>query len=79
MDERSLRYPEWQIPLEDVIVESDVTKLPGRIQTVETLIFERLNQLNSSNDGVDEREAINSALNVLRVVKRERLAFPDWN
>jgi hypothetical protein len=78
MDERSLRYPEWQVPLEDVIVEPDPTKLPDRIQTVETLIFQRLAQLESSNDGVVERDAINTALNVLRAVKRDRLAFPDW-
>ena len=78
MADSQLNYPEWQIPLEEVMLESDVTKLPTRIYAVEALISERLRQLQSSNDGAGERAAIDGALNVLRVVKRERLGFPDW-
>ncbi len=77
--DRGLKYPEWQVPLEDAIVESDLKKLPARIHAVETLISERLKQLDTSEDGGAEREAINTALNILRVIKRERLNFPDWN
>jgi hypothetical protein len=79
MNGRGLKFPEWQIPLEDAIVESDLKKLPARIHAVETLISERLTQLDSSKDGGAEREAIKTALNVLRAIKRERLNFPDWN
>jgi hypothetical protein len=78
MEDGNLRYPEWQIPLEEVITEPDVKKLPSRIHAVETLILTRLQQLEAGRDGIAEREAINTAMNVLRVVKRERLAFPDW-
>jgi cell division FtsZ-interacting protein ZapD len=73
-----LQYPEWQTPLQDVILEFDLKELLRKIQRVETLIFERLQQLRLSQDGAQERVAINEALDVLRTIKRERLQFPDW-
>jgi hypothetical protein len=79
MPDQQLKYPEWQIRLDEVLAESDVKKLPAKIHDVETLISERLRQLDSSKVDDSEREAINTALNILRVVKRERLGFPDWN
>jgi hypothetical protein len=73
------KYPEWQIPLDEVIVEPDLAKLRVKVHVVETLIFERLKELESSKDGIAEREAINTGLHILRIVKRERLDYPDWN
>jgi hypothetical protein len=78
MVDQQLKYPEWQIPLEGVVTEADVKKLPTRVHEVETLISERLKQLDSHRDGAAERGAIDTALKVLRIVKRERLGFPDW-
>ena len=79
MADHDLKYPEWQIRLDEVLAESDVKKLPAKIHGVETLISERLRQLDYSKVDDNEREAINTALSILRVVKRERLGFPDWN
>jgi hypothetical protein len=78
LDRRGLKYPEWQIPLEEAIVEPDLAKLRTKVHTVETLIFKRLKELESSKDGIAERDAINTGLNILRIVKHERLGFPDW-
>jgi hypothetical protein len=78
MKDQDLKYPEWQIALQEVILESDLDKLPGKIQRLETLIFQRLQALRSSNNGADEREAISDAVEILRTVKKERLGFPDW-
>jgi hypothetical protein len=78
LEDSELKYPDWQVPLQEVILELDLHKLPGKIQQVETLIFERLQQLRISKNGAGEREAINDSLDVLRTVKRERLQFPDW-
>jgi hypothetical protein len=78
MEDRAMKYPQWQIPLEEAVVEPDLAKLRIKVHAVETLIFERLKELESSNDGTAERKAINTGLNILRIVKRERLAFPDW-
>ncbi len=79
MADSQLKYPEWQIPLEEAIVEPDLAELRVKVHTVETLIFERLTQLEPTKDGIAEREAINTSLKILRVVKRERLGYPDWN
>ena len=78
MKEHDLKYSEWQVPLQEVILELDLDKLPGKIQRLETLIFQRLQVLRSSNDGADERQAIADAVEILRTVKKERLGFPDW-
>jgi hypothetical protein len=78
MSDSELRYPEWQVPLREVILEFDREKLRERIQKVETLIFERLQQLSQENDGRTEQEAINDALSILRVIQRDKLGFPDW-
>jgi hypothetical protein len=78
MAHEQLKYPEWQVPLDEAIVEPDVAKLRFKVHAAETVIFERLKQLESSKDGSAERQAITTGLNILRIVKRERLDFPDW-
>jgi len=79
VSDQELKYPAWQLPLHDAVMESNLDKLPAKIQHVEALIFERLQQLQTSNDGFVERKAINDALDLLRTVKNNRLEFPDWN
>lgn len=78
MKDQQLEYPKWQAPLQAAILEFNLDRLPAKIYRVETLIFERLQQLELSNDGAGEHRAINDALELLRTVKRERLQFPDW-
>ena len=78
MKDHDLKYPEWQVPLQEVILEFDLDQLPGKIQRLETLIFQRLQALRSTNDGADERHAIANGVEILRTVKKERLDFPDW-
>jgi hypothetical protein len=73
MDEQELKYPDWQIPLRDLFLEFDPEKLPGKIQKVETLIFERLNQLGLDGDGRSEKVALMDGLNILRMIKRDKL------
>jgi hypothetical protein len=40
-----LKYPSWQTPLQEAILEFDPEKLAEKIQAVESLIFERLQVL----------------------------------
>jgi hypothetical protein len=49
--DEGLKYPEWQKPLQELILEFDRDKLPEKVQQVETPIFERLQQLSRGNDG----------------------------
>ena len=78
MNDEELKFPEWQVPLQDLILEFDPKKLAEKIQKVETVILERQQQLYQGSDGHAEREAIHDALNIIRVIKRDKLGFPDW-
>jgi len=70
-----LRFPEWQAPLQELILEADREKFHERLHIVEDLIFERFRQLAQESDGRDEHQALNDALSILRVIKRDKLGF----
>jgi hypothetical protein len=74
----SLRYSEWSLKYREVRLEADPKKLAQRVTEAETAIFGRLQQLSRSQDGHAERRAIEDAIRALRVIKRDRLNFPDW-
>ena len=78
MSDEELKFPEWQGPLQDLILEFDRQKLAEKIQEVETLIFKRQQRLSQAVGSQAEREALHDALNILRVIKRDKLGFPDW-
>jgi hypothetical protein len=68
-----LRFPEWQAPIQELILEFDREKLQEKVQKVEALLLERLEQLRSERDARDERQAIDDARSLLRVIKFDRL------
>jgi hypothetical protein len=72
-----IEFPDWQSHLQDLAFEYDREKLSDKVQSVETLIFERLQQL-PANDSRGEREFLDDAIETLRTIKRDRLGFPDW-
>jgi hypothetical protein len=73
MSQEELKFPEWQGPLQDVILEFDRERMLQKVQDVEALIFERLRQLSVTTGSRVEHDALNDALSVLRILKRERL------
>jgi hypothetical protein len=78
MSDGELKYPKWQIEFQEAVVELDREKLFEKIQKFETAIFVRLQELSLSNDHQEERQAIDDALSTLRVLKKDRLSYPDW-
>jgi hypothetical protein len=74
-----LRYPTWQREYESALIECDPAKLFRRVAEAEAAIFNRLQALSESHDRQVERETIQDAITALRVIKRETLAFPDWD
>jgi|HubBroStandDraft_6_1064221.scaffolds.fasta_scaffold1390708_1 hypothetical protein len=72
-----MEFPDWQNHLQDLAFEYDREKLSAQVQKVETLIFERFQQL-PPNDSRGEREFLIDAIETLRTIKRDRLGFPDW-
>ena len=73
-----LRFPKWQEPYQDALLELDTEKLNQRILDAETAIFLRLQELTPDSDHHEERSAICDAISGLRVLKTEKLRFPDW-
>jgi hypothetical protein len=74
----ALRYPEWQLEYQDVLLETEPKKLAKRVADAEVAIFRRLQELSESHEGQAERWAIREAAHGLWAVKRDRLGFPDW-
>ena len=73
-----LRYPEWQTPYQEALLELDKKKLEAKIHLAEWKIFQRLQTISADSDHQGERLAIADALNALRVLKRDALNYPDW-
>jgi hypothetical protein len=73
-----LLYPEWQKAYRAALLELNPQKLAERVQTAETAIFNRLQEISQNSDSKAERQAIEDALATLRVLKGELLGFPDW-
>jgi hypothetical protein len=71
-------YPEWQGEYLAALLEFDSKLLGERLQAAEGAIFKRLQTLSQSTDCRAERQAIEDAVAALRVLKRDRLKFPDW-
>jgi hypothetical protein len=77
----NLHYPAWQRDYEASLREHDPKKLLERVHSAEAAIFNRLQQLAQNSEAADhkaEQQAIADALNVLRLLKRDKLNFPDW-
>jgi hypothetical protein len=64
-----LRFPQWQRPLQELILERDHCRLTRKIKDVEQLISLRFLRLQNENDCLDERQALTDALSLLRIVK----------
>ena len=73
-----LKYPEWQKPYEEALVEVDCEKLKDKLLKTEAAIFLRLQQLTHSADSHAERQAIDDAISAIRVLKTQQLHYPDW-
>lgn len=78
MSDGALKFPEWQTPLQEVILELDHEKLTEKMQKLETLLSERFQELQRESGSQAEQQALNDALSTLRIIKRDKLGFPDW-
>jgi hypothetical protein len=78
MSNQETKYQEWQAALREMQLETDPEKLSEKLQRVETLIQERLQDLYQKGDDSREPEKLKEALFTLRIIKRGKLGFPDW-
>ena len=71
-------YPQWQNEYQAAVAELDREKLSQRVEAAETAIYQRLQQISQRSDHSAERQAIEDAMAGLRILKRDKLGFPDW-
>ena len=69
-----LRYPDWQKPYQDALIEVDEKKLLERLSVAEAAISKRLQALAAGADHHAERQAIHDALAFIRVLKRDTVS-----
>jgi hypothetical protein len=65
-----LKFPKWQEPYLEALMETDDRKLVERVKLAESAIFMRLRAIQSDSD-ITEKQAIEDALSGLTVLKRE--------
>jgi hypothetical protein len=70
-----LRYPEWQKTYHDALLELNPQKLVQRVSAAETAVLSRLQEIRLSSDRYAEIQAIEDAINGLRVLKNETVIF----
>ena len=79
----SARFPSWRSEVQAAISEADPEKLLHCVHTAEVAIFNRLQELAAGavKDATHqaERDSLAEAVEKLRLLKRDRLGFPDWN
>jgi hypothetical protein len=63
-----LKYPEWQEPLFNALIEYHPRKLPIKLQTAEDAISARLNL--SDRISPEERQALTDAMRTIQVFKK---------
>ena len=66
-----LKYPEWQEPFREALLESNRQALKEQLTTVETVIVKRLESIADDLAFREERQAIRDALSTIRVLKKE--------
>ena len=60
----AMRYPEWQGPFQEALLEIDREKLQSKMMKAEEAIFQRMQQLAGSSDSEAERQAIEDGLQI---------------
>jgi hypothetical protein len=71
---RNFQFPEWQREYEAALCESDWTRIPERLQAAKAAIFSRLRAKPERPPGTAERIALNDAIHLLRVLRRESVS-----
>jgi|1185.fasta_scaffold789900_1 hypothetical protein len=62
----------WQDSVESVLQETDAIRKPARIAYAETALYRRLQALPSNPDSLNERVALNAAIEKVRSARRCR-------
>jgi hypothetical protein len=79
MNDSELKFPQWQAPFQELIIEFTLQRLPEKLQKAEALVQGRLQQLDQGSNHRNEKIALQDALSILRVMKSDGLHSVDRN
>jgi len=80
MTDGELKFPHWQAPLQDLILEFDPVKLQEKNQRGRSPALRAPPATRSRKTANrDEKIALPDALSIVRLMKRDRLDSPNWN
>ena len=71
-----LKYPQWQEPLAEAICEFNPEHLRQKVQRAEEAIVRRIEELAFDPRNGREGQALVDGLELLRIVKKDRLGIP---
>jgi len=71
VSEVDLKYPEWQGPLHEALLELDEVKLKERLTAAQAAIARRLQSISQEPGNSEEQLALADALSSLRILKRD--------
>ena len=66
-----LAYPEWQKPVQEALIELDHEKLQARMAAAKTAISNRLETIAQQEGHQAEKQAIQDALVILRMLENQ--------
>jgi hypothetical protein len=72
-----LKYPQWQEPLAEAICEFNPEHLRQKVQLAEEAIVRRIEELAFDPPNGREGQALVDGLELLRIVKKDRLGIPE--
>lgn len=72
-----LSFPQWQGPLQDLILEFDRARLGERIHHVEGLVSSRLREVADGHEFHRERQALQNAVSIIHLLRRDRLEVAE--
>ena len=72
-----LKYPQWQEPLAEAILEFDPQQVREKVQRAEEAIVRRIEELAFDPPNGREGQALVDGLELLRIVKKDRLGIPE--
>jgi hypothetical protein len=72
-----VKYPQWQTPCQEALLETEKEKLREKVLLVEWKVFESLQQISFESTHHEERRTIANGLNALLELKHEKLRYPE--
>jgi hypothetical protein len=70
-----LGFPTWQKPYLDALLEQNPQTLAQRVNEAERAVLSRLQEIGAGSESLEEVQAIEDAINGLRVLRNETVIF----